>query len=66
MAAMNRAMSARTFADSAAAQAPLILTADIKQVGEMRLARWQLLAAQLLDIGVIKAPVTADTLFVDL
>ena len=66
MGAINPAMSAKTFADSAAAQHPLIRTPDTKQVGEMSLARWQLLAEQLLDIGVINAPVKADLLFVNL
>jgi NitT/TauT family transport system substrate-binding protein len=66
MGAINRAMSARTFADSALAQHDLILTPDTQQVGEMSLARWQTLARQLLDIGVIKAPVAADRLFTNL
>ncbi len=66
MGELNRAMSPQTFADSAAAQHELILTEDIDSVGEMSLARWQTLAKQLLDIGVIREPVAADRLFVNL
>jgi NitT/TauT family transport system substrate-binding protein len=66
MAKLNRAMTAQTFTDSAAAQHGLILTPDTERVGEMTLARWQTLADQLLDIGVIREPVTAERLFVNL
>lgn len=66
MGALNRAMPAQTFADSAAAQHGLILAPDTENVGEMSLERWQTLAGQLLEIGVIKAPVAPDRLFVNL
>lgn len=66
MGAINKAMSARTFAESAAAQHGLILTPDTQQVGEMSLARWQTLARQLLDIGVIKTPVEPGGLFINM
>lgn len=66
MMALNKAMSAETFAQSAQAQHALIKTNDAKRVGEMTLSRWQTLADQLLEINVIQAPVAAKGLFVDL
>jgi NitT/TauT family transport system substrate-binding protein len=63
MQALNRAMSAQTFARSAQAQHDLIKTDATRRVGEMTLERWQTLADQLLDIGVIKKPVPASELF---
>jgi NitT/TauT family transport system substrate-binding protein len=66
MQALNKAMSAETFAQSAQAQRELIKTSTTKQVGEMTLARWQTLADQLLEINVIQKPVAVDALFVNL
>lgn len=66
MRALNQAMSAETFKQSASAQAPLIRTAATKRLGEMTGERWQTLADQLLDIKVIQKPVAAPTLFLDL
>jgi len=66
MLSLNKAMSAQTFAQSAEAQRPLIKTDSTVRVGEMTLARWQTLAEQLRDIKVIRQPVTASELFVDL
>jgi NitT/TauT family transport system substrate-binding protein len=66
MQALNRAMSAETFAASAQAQRELIKTSSTAQVGEMSLERWQTLADQLLEINVIQKPVAVDALFVNL
>jgi NitT/TauT family transport system substrate-binding protein len=66
MQALNKAMSAETFAASAQAQHALIKTGSNEQVGEMSLERWQTLADQLLEINVIQKPVTVDALFVNL
>jgi NitT/TauT family transport system substrate-binding protein len=66
MRALNQAMSAETFKQSALAQNPLIRTAATERLGEMTLERWQTLADQLLDIKVIQKPVAAPTLFLDL
>jgi NitT/TauT family transport system substrate-binding protein len=66
MMALNRAMSAETFAQSAQAQHTLIKTNDTQRLGDMTLARWQTLADQLLEINVIQAPVAANRLFVEL
>ncbi|MBK6510323.1 MAG: ABC transporter substrate-binding protein [Haliea sp.] len=66
MQALNKAMSAETFAASAQAQRELIKTGSTAQVGEMSLARWQTLADQLLEIKVIQKPVAVDGLFVNL
>lgn len=65
MGAINKAMDAQTFKDSAAAQIPLIQTSDIKQLGEMTLARWQTLVDQLTQLKSIKGPVKPLDLFVD-
>lgn len=63
MLAMNKAMSAQTFAQSAQAQQPLIKTASTQRLGEMSQERWQTLADQLLEINVIKNPVPVADLF---
>jgi NitT/TauT family transport system substrate-binding protein len=65
MLAMNKAMSAQTFVDSAQAQEALIKTGGGQRIGEMTLARWQTLADQLLEINVIQQPVTVSDLFVN-
>jgi NitT/TauT family transport system substrate-binding protein len=66
MQALNKAMSAATFAASAAAQYGLIRTDAGEKVGKMRLERWRTLVNQLLEIGVIDKPVDPGRLFVDL
>ncbi|MCB1690999.1 MAG: ABC transporter substrate-binding protein [Halioglobus sp.] len=66
MLALNRAMSAETFAQSAEAQRALIKTAETGRVGEMTQARWQTLADQLLEIRVVREPVSVADVFVDL
>jgi len=66
MRALNRAMSAATFAASAAAQAGLIRPDATSQVGRMTLERWRTLVGQLREIGVIGKPVEPGRLFVDL
>lgn len=66
MLGLNKAMSAETFAQSAQAQQSLIKTGDTRRVGEMTLGRWQTLADQLLEINVIRQPVAAKDLFIDL
>lgn len=66
MQALNRAMTAQTFALSAQAQEELIKTDETEQLGEMTLERWQTLSDQLLDIKVIKQPVAASSLFLNL
>jgi len=63
MQSLNKTMDARTFAESAAAQKPLI-EADRSQpaaLGSMTKQRWQTLIQQLLDLKVIeKAPVAEE------
>jgi len=66
MAALNKAMSAQTFTDSAQAQQALIRTDAAQTLGEMSLDRWQTLADQLLEIKVISQPVPVKDLFVNL
>jgi len=66
MAELNKAMDARTFSESAQAQAALIKTADIKRLGEMSAARWQTLIGQLTDLKIIRSPVAAQQVFVDM
>jgi NitT/TauT family transport system substrate-binding protein len=66
MAAINRAMDAQTFIDSAAAQAPLIQPEGLERLGAMTLERWQTLVDQLRDLRVIRNDVDPTTLFVDL
>jgi NitT/TauT family transport system substrate-binding protein len=66
MGALNKAMSAQTFAESAQAQQALIKTDATKILGEMTQDRWQTLADQLLDIQVISQPVSVKDLFINL
>jgi len=66
MLALNKAMSAQTFAQSAQAQQQLIKTSTTQKIGEMSLERWQTLADQLLEIKVISRAVAVSDLFVDL
>jgi NitT/TauT family transport system substrate-binding protein len=66
MQALNKAMSAQTFAQSAQAQVPLINPAGTERLGAMTLQRWQTLVDQLVGIKAIPKPVPAAELFVDL
>lgn len=66
MQALNKAMSAQTFAQSAQAQVPLIKPAGTDRLGAMTLQRWQTLVDQLVEIKVIPQPVPAAELFLDL
>ena len=59
MGKLNASMSAETFAAAAAAQRPLIETDETKKrgLGTMTRARWDTLAKQLVELGVLaKAP----------
>ena len=66
MGQINKAMDAPTFLASARAQAALIQTKDGTELGEMSLARWQTLIDQLRDLKLIKTPVKAPAMYVDL
>ncbi len=66
MLALNRAMSAETFAQSAQAQRALIRTSSTERIGAMTQTRWQTLADQLLEINVVRKPVSVGNVFVDL
>ncbi len=63
MGKLNREMDAKTFADSAAVQKPLVET---KELGEMTAARWDRLAKQLVDLAVIKHAAPAQEAFTSL
>lgn len=59
MGKLNPSMSAETFAAAAAAQRPLIETEETKKrgLGTMTRARWDTLAKQLVELGILaKAP----------
>ena len=68
MGRLNPTMDAQTFKDSAAAQKPLIESADTKRLGlgAMMLDRWQTLVQQLVELRVIDKPVDAKASFLDL
>jgi NitT/TauT family transport system substrate-binding protein len=68
MGELNHEMDAHTFAESARVQRPLVETADTKQtaLGEMTSARWQTLAQQLVELGVIKQAPPPQECFVSL
>ena len=68
MGRLNPTMDAQTFKDSAAAQKPLIKSADTKQLGlgAMTLDRWQTLVQQIVELRVIDKPVDAQASFLDL
>jgi NitT/TauT family transport system substrate-binding protein len=66
MLALNKAMSAQTFTQSAQAQHALIKTDAVPRVGAMSLLRWQTLVDQLVDIKVIPQKIPANDLFIDL
>ena len=68
MQATNRTMDPRTFAESAAAQKPLIETDDARRlgIGAMTTERWATLAQQLVDLKVIEKAPPAGECFADL
>ena len=57
---LNASMDMATFAESAAAQKPLIETAD---VGSMTLHRWQTLCSQLAELKVVPTAPEASKCF---
>jgi NitT/TauT family transport system substrate-binding protein len=67
MQGMNRTMDARTFAESAAAQKPLIVGEKERHpaVGSMTRERWQTLVQQLNDLKVIEKAPAAEECFVE-
>lgn len=63
MGKLNREMDASTFAEAAKVQRDLIETAETRKtaLGDMTATRWDALAKQLVDLGVIeKAPPAAE------
>ena len=64
---LNPTMDAQTFADSAAAQKPLIETEETKKsgIGSMSLERWQTLIKQLVELKVIDPSTGAQANFFD-
>ncbi|HRH00299.1 MAG TPA: ABC transporter substrate-binding protein [Polyangiaceae bacterium] len=62
---LNTAMDAETFAAAAAAQRPLIETAETAKagLGVMTEARWSTLASQLADLGVVAKALPASEYF---
>ena len=65
---LNTALDAPTLAAAAIAQAPLIESDDTKAngLGSMTAARWQTLAEQLKDLGVVEKPPAASECFVQI
>lgn len=63
MGKLNREMDAKTFREAARVQAPLIDT-KAGALGDMTVARWQTLAQQLVELGVIKKASPAEQAFV--
>lgn len=63
---LNASMDARTFAESAEAQKPLIETEETRThgLGHMTEARWQQLIDQLVEYGVVRSAVPAADCFV--
>lgn len=68
MARLNTSMDLDTFAEVAAAQRPLIETAETKArgLGTMSRERWETLSKQLVELGLIDAPPNLDELLVSL
>jgi NitT/TauT family transport system substrate-binding protein len=62
---LNSALDAATLSAAAAAQKPLIESADSKLhgLGSMQQARWQTLADQLLELKFLDKPVTVAEAF---
>jgi NitT/TauT family transport system substrate-binding protein len=65
MAKINKAMDARTFSESARAQAGLIRTSDTQQIGAMSPERWQTLVDQLVALKAIRGAVVTKNLYFD-
>lgn len=65
MAELNKAMDARTFAESAAAQVPFIRPDGLDRLGAMTLERWQTLVEQLRELRIVRREVDAGRLFVN-
>lgn len=65
MSGINKSMDAETFTKSAAAQKPLIETAETKQkgLGAMTEQRWQDLISQLKDLKIIKKSLNPKDLY---
>jgi NitT/TauT family transport system substrate-binding protein len=65
MQSLNKTMDARTFAESAAAQKPLIENDETRKagLGVMTRERWQTLAQQLADLKVIEKAPPAEECF---
>lgn len=65
MHSLNKTMDARTFAEAAEAQKPLILPEGMQpqQIGTMTLDRWQTLITQLRDLKVLDSDVDARACF---
>jgi NitT/TauT family transport system substrate-binding protein len=65
---LNPTMDAQTFSESAAAQKPLIETAETKTngLGSMTKERWETLGKQLVELKVVDKAAPADACFVDL
>jgi NitT/TauT family transport system substrate-binding protein len=63
---LNPTMSAETFAESAAAQKPLIETEETRTlgIGCMTETRWKTLVDQLLDLKLIEQPIDPNDCFV--
>jgi NitT/TauT family transport system substrate-binding protein len=68
MGGLNPTMDAQTFKDSAAAQKPLIESADTKRVGlgAMTPDRWQMLVQQLVELKVIEKRMDPKANFAEL
>jgi NitT/TauT family transport system substrate-binding protein len=68
MGRLNPTMDAQTFKDSAAAQKPLIESAETQRLalGAMTLERWQTLVQQLVELRVIDKSVDAQRCFGEL
>jgi NitT/TauT family transport system substrate-binding protein len=66
MGALNKEMDARTFAQAAEAQKPLIETDETRKngLGTMTLSRWKTLGQQLVDLKVIDKAPPAEECFV--
>jgi NitT/TauT family transport system substrate-binding protein len=64
---LNPDMDPQTFTEAAQAEKPLIETdhTRIAGLGTMTLDRWNTLAAQLVDLGVIDSSVTAGSCFIN-
>lgn len=67
MGKLNPGMDAQTFVEAAAAQVPLIATDQTKAsgLGAMTKERWETLARQLVDLGVIPSVPPAESCFVE-